>query len=111
MKAGDICKVALIQPDGSRKDRPALLIKEVPPFGDWIVAAITSQQRNPINGVDILIEDSHYAFNVTGLRKSSLLRLGFLNTLNKALVIGKIGELPTGMMSEVRGRLVAFLKE
>jgi mRNA interferase MazF len=111
MKAGDICKVALIQPDGSIKDRPVLLIKEVPPLGDWIVATITSQQRNRVEGLDVLIKDSHPGFRTTGLTKSSLLKLGMLNTMNKGMIKGKIGELPIGMIDEVLRNIISFLKE
>ena len=40
MKDGDICIHKVAQPDGTFKIRPVLLLKQMPPYGDWIVCAI-----------------------------------------------------------------------
>lgn len=50
MKDGDICIHKVAQPDGSFKMRPVLLLKQMPPFGDWIVCAISSQLRQEVKG-------------------------------------------------------------
>lgn len=42
MNPGDIVKAKLNQADGKIKFRPALLIKQMPPFGDWLVCGINS---------------------------------------------------------------------
>jgi hypothetical protein len=105
MKAGDICKVAFKQPEGSVKDRPVLLVKEVGSFGDWIVVPITSKLRNQDKELDILMDDTHSGFKATGLRTTSLIKLSILNTFNRTMIKGKIGELPFGILDEVYARL------
>ena len=109
MKAGDICKVGIVQPDGSVKDRPVVLIKEVPPFNDWIVAVITSKLRNMDPSIDYLLEDSASGFSNTGLRKTSLIRMGLINTVNTRVIKGVIGELPYGVLNTLKTNLSQFI--
>lgn len=109
MKDGDICKVGLPQPDGSVKDRPVILIKEVPPFNDWMVAAVTSRLRNMNPSLDYLIEDTSPGFKNTGLKKTSLIRLGLINTINFRLIKGVIGELPYGVLTKLKSNLSQFI--
>ncbi len=40
MNEGDIVLIALPQADGQFKNRPALLLRKVPPFGDWLLRGI-----------------------------------------------------------------------
>jgi mRNA interferase MazF len=42
MTEGDVCLAALPQSDGQLKDRPILLLKAIPPFGDMLVCGISS---------------------------------------------------------------------
>lgn len=109
MKAGDICKVGLIQPDGTVKDRPVVLIKEVPPFNDWIVAVVTSRIRNMEPSIDYLLKDTEPGFSNTGLRKTSLIRLGLINTINSGLIKGVIGELSYGVLNILKTNLSQFI--
>jgi len=68
----------LPQADGEAKQRPAILLRQVPPFGDWLVCGVSTQVHHEIVGFDDLIEPSHADFAGSGLKAPSLIRLGFL---------------------------------
>lgn len=80
MKDGDICIHKVAQPDGSFKIRPVLLLKQMRPYGDWIVCAISTQLRQEVKGFDFIIDEINPDFFLSGLRSVSLVRLGFINT-------------------------------
>ena len=42
MKEGDIILTPLMQADGMMKNRPALLLRELPPYGDFLTCGITT---------------------------------------------------------------------
>ena len=48
MKEGDIVLGQLQQADGRYKLRPMLLLRQFPPFGDWLVSGISSQIVNAV---------------------------------------------------------------
>jgi mRNA interferase MazF len=78
MKAGDVVLASLAQADGQRKIRPALLLCQVPPFGDWLSCGISSQVRHHVPDFDELITPDDRDFVGSGLRGGSLIRLGFV---------------------------------
>ena len=43
MKEGDVVLTSFAQADGAKKNRPALLLCELPPFGDFLVCGISTQ--------------------------------------------------------------------
>lgn len=43
MEKGTVVKAYLQQRDGQLKPRPAVLLAQLPPFGDWLIAGISSQ--------------------------------------------------------------------
>jgi mRNA interferase MazF len=55
MKEGDVILVPLPQADGQRKPRPAIILRILPPFGDFLVCGISSQLRQQVRGLDELI--------------------------------------------------------
>jgi mRNA interferase MazF len=62
MNKGDIAKARLQQADGSFKIRPVLLLKQMPPFNDWLVCGISSQLRQFVPNFDILLDFAHPDF-------------------------------------------------
>jgi mRNA interferase MazF len=42
MKEGDIVLTPLPQSDGKEKPRPALILRKMPPFGDFLVSVCSS---------------------------------------------------------------------
>lgn len=45
MREGDIVLTPIAQADGRVKNRPAVLLREMPPFGDFLVCGVSSQLR------------------------------------------------------------------
>lgn len=93
MKEGDVILVPLPQSDGQIKRRPAVLLRTLPPFGDFLVCGISTQLRHHTVGFDELVGKSDADFPMTGLREESLIRLGFLAVFTPEQVIGSIGEI------------------
>lgn len=105
MKDGDISIHKVVQPDGSFKTRPVLLLKQMRPFGDWIVCAISTQLKQEVKDFDFIMEDKNASFKLTGLKSSSLVRLGFINTIDKKSIPGTIGQIPENIIKSLQQRL------
>ncbi len=55
MREGDVILTPLPQADGRLKTRPALLLRNLPPFGDFLVCGITTQIKQAVTGFDDVI--------------------------------------------------------
>lgn len=107
MREGDIAKAALQQSNNSFKIRPVLLLKKMPPFGDWLVCGISTQLKHEVNNFDIILSDSETGFENTGLLRSSLIRLGFLSVVPENIIEGSIGIIS----EEIYHKLISNLTE
>jgi mRNA interferase MazF len=105
MNEGDIALAPLPQADGQIKNRPVILLRRLPPFSDFLVCGVSTQLQQRVEGFDEVIAVSDKDFAVSGLKASSLIRLGFLAVLPDAALLGKIGSLS----SERRLRLLTNL--
>lgn len=74
MKAGNIVLAPLPQADGQVKNRPVLLLRSMPPFGDWLVCGISTQLAQVVIGFDEVIGISKPDFARSGLRSASLIK-------------------------------------
>ncbi len=110
MKEGDIIRIPLPQSDGKVKPRPVLLLKKLPPFGDWLVCGITSQVRHEVKDFDILISNQHTDFKDTHLPKSFLIRLGFIGRVQEEMIEGVIGNVSPETYFQLIDNLTSFLK-
>lgn len=81
MRIGEIAKAMLPQADGSYKPRPVLLLKQMPPFQDWLVCGISTQLRQFVVNFDEMLEEAHPDYIMSGLIAPSIIRLGFLSVL------------------------------
>ena len=72
MNEGDITLTPLSQADGRVKNRPVLLLRQMPPFGDWLVCGVSTQLRQQVVDFDELVHDQDSDFAVSGLKTSSL---------------------------------------
>lgn len=52
MREAEIVLTPLLQADGVRKPRPALLLRELPPFGDFLVCGISTQLTQAVPRFD-----------------------------------------------------------
>ena len=50
MNEGDVVLTVLPQADGRLKNRPAAALRKMPPFDDWLVCGITTQQHHEAEG-------------------------------------------------------------
>lgn len=109
MKEGDIILTPLPQADGKEKPRPVLLLRKMPPFGDFLVCGISSQLHQGVPKFDEWIEAADDDFVESGLLASSVIRLGFLAVLPKTRVIGTIGHLSPDRHQVLLHRLSHYL--
>lgn len=102
MKKGEIVLIPFPFTDlTGNKLRPALILHES--ASDIIVSFITTQIQGKEKNDIILNPD-----NKTGIKKTSLVRLSKLATLDKDLVIGKIGSLNKSKLKEVDDKLIVI---
>lgn len=108
-KSGDVSLMTMPQANGQLKSRPILLLKKMPPYGDWLVCGISTQLQQEAKGFDQVIHDKDPYFKATGLKSSSLVRLGFLATIPDSKIPGSIGTLPQPVIKDLLKRLATQL--
>ncbi len=104
MNKGDIVLIPFPFTDLSgTKNRPAVIL--VDGELDITVSFITTQLKWQ-EDVDVKIEPS----KTNGIKKTSLIRLSKLTTINKDLVIGKLGALSPNELTNVNKSLIKVFK-
>jgi mRNA interferase MazF len=91
MRAGDVVLTAIPQADGRIKNRPAIVLREMPPYGDLLVCGMSTQLHQQVHDFDEIISPVDDDFEQSGLIAESLIRLGFLAVLPLTNIIGTIG--------------------
>jgi mRNA interferase MazF len=109
MMAGDIALTSLPQADGSVKIRPVLLLKRFPPFGDFLVCGVSSQVQQEVAGFDFVIKAGTPEYATSGLKVTSLVRLGFLAVLPESHLAGKLGSVSGPTLATLLRRLSDYL--
>ena len=94
MKEGDIVLVDLLQSAAGSKLRPALILKQLPRFNDFLVCGISTQINQYIKDLDEILSEEDTEFSKTGLHKTSLIRILFLAVVSPQIVSGSIGKFP-----------------
>ena len=107
MKESDVILTPIPQADGQIRNRPALLLRKMPPFDDALVCGISTQLRHEVVGFDETITQRDDDFADSGLVAASLIRLGFLAIILQSKVIGSIGSVD----SERHKRLLKNLSD
>lgn len=92
MKEGDVILTPLPQADGATKNRPALLLRQLPPFGDYLACGISTQLHQAVPEFDDIISRGDADFTDSGLLARSVIRLGFLAVLPSQRIVGAIGQ-------------------
>ena len=93
MKEADVALAPLPQADGQIKSRPVVVLRQMPPFADWLVCGVSTQVQQQVEGLDETIEPAHTDFASSGLKAVSLIRLGFLTVLPSSRFLGIIGSI------------------
>ncbi len=109
MKEGEIILADLPQADGNIKLRPVLLLKQLPGYNDFLVCGISTQLHQLIKTFDELIDEKSSNFLQTGLRQSSIIRLGFLAVIPNNKIPGRIGRIDPALHKNLLERLAKYL--
>lgn len=103
MKKGDIVLIPFPFTDlTGAKNRPAVIL--IDSYEDITVSFITTQLKWQ-EKFDVRLEPS----NENGLKKTSLIRLSKITTIDKELVIGKLGQLTDSEVEGVNRGLIGLL--
>jgi mRNA interferase MazF len=93
MREGDVILTPIPQANGMIKNRPAVCLREMPPYGDLLVCGVSTQLHQQVKGFDETITSGDADFAASGLLADSLVRLGFLVVLSRKNVVGSIGSI------------------
>ena len=109
MKEGDIILTPIPQADGMVKNRPAVFLREMPPFKDALVCGVSTQKHLIAHDFDELVTSQDSDFVSSGLVSDSLVRLGFLAVLPRRNIIGSIGSISPERHKRLLHRLSEYL--
>jgi mRNA interferase MazF len=109
MKDGDLVLVPMPQADGMTKNRPAIILREMPPYRDLLVCGVTTQIQRAARDFDELISPDDGDFISSGLRQLSLIRLGYLVVLPRGKIAGSIGSISTERHRRLLRKLSDYL--
>lgn len=109
MEEGSVVRISLPQSDGKLRSRPALLLKKVAPFNDWLLCSISSKFHNEVKGLDIIIDSSHPDFSSSHLKFPGLIRIANLFTIPENRIEGKIGFISNETYRLILKRLSQFI--
>jgi len=93
MTQGDIVLTPISQADGRVKNRPAIALREMPPYRDFLVCGVSTQLRQYVKDFDEIISPTDDDFESSGLLSKSVMRLGFLAVLPRKSIAGSIGSI------------------
>src|SRR4030067_2631264 len=91
MKESDVILASIPQADGGKKNRPAIILRELPAYGDCLVCGVSTQLQHCLKDFDEIISPQDPDFKSSGLLSKSLIRLGFLAVLPLASIVGTLG--------------------
>ncbi|MBI5684823.1 MAG: type II toxin-antitoxin system PemK/MazF family toxin [Verrucomicrobia bacterium] len=91
MREGAVILIPLPQADGVTKNRPALVLRQLPKFGDWLVCGLSTQLAQYVPGFDELLDPKNSDYKASGVMQPSVVRLGFLAVVPQTRVLGTIG--------------------
>ena len=111
MNQGDVVLTPVPQSDGIVKNRPAIILREMPPYGDMLVCGVSTQLHQEVKGFDEVVQLGDSDFSATGLKSTSLIRLGFLAVLPRSAIIGSIGKISSERHKRLLRRLSDYLMQ
>ena len=109
MRSGDLIITSLPQADGVRKNRPALVLCAMRPYGDLLVCGISTQRHTSVANFDEPLSSGDADFSASGLAAPSLIRLGFLSTVSLSEIKGCIGSVSPERHQRLLRRLGDYL--
>jgi mRNA interferase MazF len=91
MQEGDVVLTPVPQADGTEKNRPAIVLREMSMYRDMLVCGISTQLHQYVPGFDEIIMPTDADFAASGLVAPSVIRLGFLAVVPRRNILGAIG--------------------
>lgn len=110
-KAGQVVVFRFPQTDPEEgKLRPALLLGKLPGgHDDWLICMISSQTGQYIAGFDEIVNDSDDDFGESGLKVTSVIRVGGLAVVSGEILLGAIGKISSERLNRVKKHLSDWL--
>ncbi len=94
----------------SGKLRPALLLGKLPGlYDDWLICMISSQMHQYIQDFDEIIGKNDIDFARSGLKTSSVIRVGRLAVVEERVLLGAIGEIDDERLKRLKANLSDWL--
>ena len=109
MTEGDIVLIHLPQTNGTSKLRPALLLKQLPKYNDYLACGISSQLHQYLRNIDEILDITDINFPKTGLRSPSVIRLLFIAVIPTNQITGTIRKISPSLHKQLLRRLSNFL--
>jgi mRNA interferase MazF len=109
MKEGDVALAALPQADQKFKNRPVIVLRELPLHRDVLVCGISTQMQHRVAQLDQIISRADPDFKQSGLLSESLIRLGFLAVLPRTRIVGSIGAVSPARYRSLLQALAGYL--
>ena len=112
-RAGQIVLFPFPNTDLSQgKLRPALVVGALPgAFDDWLICMISTQTRHFYEGFDDQIQTGDTDFVSSGLKRSSIIRVGRLAVVDSNVLVGWVGEISPNRLIRIRQHLAIWLTE
>jgi mRNA interferase MazF len=106
---GKVVIATITQADGQRKPRPAIVLRQMPPFDDLLLCGVSTQLNQQVPDFDDVIAPGDADFQRSGLRARSLIRLGYLSVLPIDRIAGTIGDISTERYERLLRTLSTYL--
>ena len=110
-QAGQIVLFRFPQADLEQgKLRPALLLGRLPgEYDDWLTCMISSQVRHYVPEFDEIIREGDPDFAASGLKVSSVIRIGRLAVIEGEILLGATGQIAPERLGRIKTRLAEWL--
>ena len=93
MQEGDVVLTPVPQADNTVKNRPAIVLRDMPVYRDALVCGVSTQLHQYVQGFDEIISPADADFAASGLIATSLIRLSFLAVVPRRNILGTIGSI------------------
>ena len=93
------------------KLRPAVVLGKLPgEYDDWLVCPISSQTRHWVPEFDEMVREGDGDFDGSGLKLTSVIRIGHLAVVDGGILLGIIGQIAPERLDRIKTRLARWLE-
>jgi mRNA interferase MazF len=92
------------------KLRPALILRRLPgQYNDWLLCMVSSHLDHRVPDFDEIITPVDSDFKESGLKVSSLIRIGRLAVVDGDILLGKLGQVDAQRLRRIVQKLCQWL--